>query len=177
MEKSGLMGKGRTAEVYEWGKDQVLKLFYEDTPKAVVDYEAGVGRLVSEALPVAPAVHGTVQMDHRYGILDDRVKGKSLSYHLVTNPEQGENYAKKMAELHWRIHQATCTELPQELERFSRGIAAAADWLGDKVARILDYARELQPVAICHGDFHPDNLLVAEELVPIDWMNAYSDRS
>ena len=49
MKKGALIGKGRSAEVYEWGESQALKLYYEGYRPEWVTYEAEMGRIVAEA--------------------------------------------------------------------------------------------------------------------------------
>ncbi len=58
MEKGARIGRGRTAEVFAWKDNQVLKLFLEWVSARDVDYEARVTEQAHRAgLPV-PAVGG-----------------------------------------------------------------------------------------------------------------------
>jgi hypothetical protein len=49
MEKGLLIGKGKTAEVYEWGPDRVLNLFLNNISNERAIYEARIGKAVNEA--------------------------------------------------------------------------------------------------------------------------------
>ena len=72
-EKGRLVGYGRTADIFTWGDDQVLKLFHENWSVAAVEEEARIGRLVRDmGLPV-PDVSGTVQDGGRFGVIYERV--------------------------------------------------------------------------------------------------------
>ena len=50
------IGYGRTAEVFLWKDNQILKLFREDWPLRFVEQEARIGRAVYETGLPAPAV-------------------------------------------------------------------------------------------------------------------------
>ena len=69
MKPGRLIGKGRTAEVYEWDEGWVLKLFYPHIPRGWVSYEAKVGSLVFDAGAPAPRVGGCVELGDRAGII------------------------------------------------------------------------------------------------------------
>ena len=176
MKPGRLIGKGRTAEVYEWDEGWVLKLFYPHIPRGWVSYEAKVGSLVFDAGAPSPRVGGCVELGDRAGIIYERINGTTLLEHLMEKPQEGVLYAKQMAALHYRIHCSTCDELPRQGDRFSRAIMQAADILGeDKARTVMEYLDRLpNPSKICHGDFHPANLMLGRDLIPIDWMNVYS---
>ncbi|NLA59251.1 MAG: phosphotransferase [Firmicutes bacterium] len=176
MQLGRLIGTGRTAEVYQSGEDRVLKLFHPHIPRHWVDYEARIGSLLYSAGVPAPRVDGCVEIGDRAGIIYERIDGTTLQEHLLDRPEEVILYAKRMAALHYQIHSSTCRELPPQRTRFSTAIIKAADILGDsKVITILSYINRLpNPFRVCHGDFHPANLMLGKDIVPIDWMNAYS---
>lgn len=176
MKLGRLTGKGRTAEVYQWGEGKVLKLFYPHIPRQWVEYEARVaGLVVSSGVP-APRVEGCIEIADRAGIIYEKIDGVTLLEHLMDNPQEGVHYAKAMAALHYRIHSLTGHRLPRQIDRFSRAIRKAADILGKRKADfVLSYIASLpNPSRVCHGDYHPGNLILGKELIPIDWMNAYS---
>ncbi len=67
-EKGPLIGYGRTADIFIWADDRVLKLFHENWSVTVAEEEARIGRLVRDmGLPV-PNVLGTVADGARFGI-------------------------------------------------------------------------------------------------------------
>ena len=76
--KGSLIGFGRTADIFTWGDDQILKLFHENWSGAVVEEEARIGRPVRDmGLPV-PAVSGTVADGGRFGVIYERVDGPTM---------------------------------------------------------------------------------------------------
>ena len=66
MTERRLIASGRTAEVYEWGDSQVLKLFRSGWARADVDREAQVAKAVAAA-GLASAIHDLVRVADRDG--------------------------------------------------------------------------------------------------------------
>jgi hypothetical protein len=176
MEKGQLLGKGSTAEVYGWGQDKIIKLFFNKYSSDYrVNYEANVSRIVYESGVISPAVYDTVEVDGRKGIIYERIKGKPIIEHLITAPWNSYYYLQKTIELQHNIHKFSAKELPTQEERFTHAIGLSSWILGDRAKKIIDYMKGLPDgESICHGDFYMNNILVSgKKLVPIDWAGAY----
>jgi len=173
MEKGSLIGAGRTADVYAWGSEQVLKLYQDWMPARAIEQEFEITRLARAAgLPV-PAAEEMLQMDGRLGIVFERIVGKSLLKILEASPWRLVSVACLLAEYHARMHKCSLPqEAPGQREQIEQGIAWAKDLTEDERQRILTVLVRLPDGnAICHGDFHPDNILITENgPVIIDWM-------
>lgn len=175
MKKGALIGKGMTAEVYEWGRNQVLKLFFDRFKDEWVDYEAKIGTAVHEAGVPSPEVFDTIELEGRRGIIYQRISGTSIMKHIQAEPWNISLYTKQLTELQFRIHQCSAASLPTQGERFAARIKGSPKIPDDKVQRILGYIEKLPDgTSICHGDLHFNNIIVSNnKLVPIDWANAY----
>jgi len=174
MEKGGLIGRGRTAEVYAWGKDQILKLYQERTPGHVVVQEYNLTRAAYAAgLPV-PAAEKLVEVDGQHGIIFERLVGPSMLKSLASQPWRVTAFARQLAELHARIHQCTLLpdHLPLQRQQIERGIQAAKDLSTPVKEATLSYLAQLpEGFSFCHGDFHPDNIILTSRgPFIIDWM-------
>jgi uncharacterized protein (TIGR02172 family) len=175
MKKGALIGKGMTAEVYEWGHDKVLKLFFSRYDDERIKYEADIGTIVHEAGVPSPEVFGVVDVDGRKGIIFQRIFGKSMLKHIQAEPWKMYDYAQKLAGVQFKIHQCSASLLPSQKERLSFIIGKSAQRLGSKEQRILDYLDSLPDgISVCHGDVHFNNVIVSgNELVAVDWNSAY----
>jgi hypothetical protein len=81
---AALKGQGRTAEIYAWGTNQILKLFRSGWPLAAAEQEAQISRTVHElGLPV-PATAGLIEVEGRHGIVFERIDGPSMLQQLLT---------------------------------------------------------------------------------------------
>jgi uncharacterized protein (TIGR02172 family) len=169
------LAEGRTAEIYPWGEGWVLKLFRKWVPEEDVIKEARLARMAHQSGIPSPAVGETVKHQGRYGLAYEYVPGKSMLDHMMARPWLFARYARKLADLQWEMHAGEGEEgFPPGKARLSQKIhqaQALPDALKKAALRILAY---LPPGhCVCHGDFHPGNLIGSgEEWVIIDWIDA-----
>lgn len=175
MNKESLIGKGRTAKVYTVEDDKVLKLYYDWVPKDFIIDEAEIGKHVNKAGISSPCVYKIIDKNKCKGIIYERIDGKSILQILETKPWKVFVYGRKMARVHSKIHNHIVDELPSQKEIFIKAINSNSYLSVDKKQKVLDYIDKLpNTLAVCHGDFHPDNILVTKmDVVTIDWSNAY----
>jgi uncharacterized protein (TIGR02172 family) len=169
-----LLGAGRTAEVFAWGDGQVLKLYRPGLPQLWVDQEARVGRIVANAGLAAPAVGDLVEVDGRPGVVYERLDGPSLLDYMATHPADIPALARRFAALHAQMHNCLRSELPSQRAALQKAIHVAPPLPAPLKLAVLERLDRLPDgQAVCHGDYHPGNLVVAQRgLVVIDWMTA-----
>jgi len=168
------IGSGRVAEVYESGPGAVVKLFSSTAMKRSVFREAASQTLAeSFGLPV-PAVHEVGQFNARWGIAMSRIGGPSFADAVSADPRLLPEYLRAMAELHVGIHTHPGSQLAGAKARLAADIRAVAvldealrSELLNSLAALPDDER------LCHGDFHPFNILGPPTGAhTIDWQNA-----
>jgi len=114
--KGKMISRGRTAEIFLWGDDRVLKLFLKDFPAAEATYEAWVTRTAYDAgLPV-PAVDEVVSVEGRQGIVFEYINGPILTTAMIARPWKFPEFARSMAELHAKVHSCEVPNLPSRKE-------------------------------------------------------------
>ena len=168
-----IIGKGRLAEVFAWGDTQVLKLFAAGRDSAAIEAEARVSQIVHEAGVLTPGTHGVVEVEGRRGIIYDRALGTSMLGQLSAKPWKLFAFGHMLAELYASVHQCRVDHLPSQHEQLER-LIARAELPAAQRNLALARLRELpEGTAVCHGDFHPDNVLVNGDFPTIiDWTNA-----
>jgi len=174
-----LIARGSVADIYAWGESQILKLFHDWVPAYGVEHESRMARVVYAAgLPV-PAVGEVIEINDRFGLIYERIDGETMAEELLgiheTNPEAILQMANVFAELHANIHtHSNVPELPvlrQQLERVIREIDVLPGDLKAATLRVL--YKMPGGDRLCHGDFHPYNILMPQRgPVIIDWNNA-----
>ncbi len=169
-----LIGVGRTAEVFAWGDREVLKLYRAGADAEWVAYEARVGRIVVDAGLAAPAIGGVVEWDGRLGIVYERLDGPSLLDAMASHPDDIPALGRRFAELHAQMHGCQRPELPSQRAGLVEAIEHAPLLLPAQKRAVLDRLDCLPDgQAVCHGDFHPGNVILAQHgMVVIDWMSA-----
>ena len=104
MEKGQLIGAGRTADVFAWGDEQVLKLYQDWMPAVAIEREFAITRLARSAgLPV-PAAEEMLHIDGRLGIVFERIPGTSLLKILAARPWRLISISRLLADYHARMH-------------------------------------------------------------------------
>jgi len=168
------LGHGRTAELFAWGDDQVLKLFHAGVPRARAEHEAGVSRAVHEAGVASPAVGGIVEVSGRPGIIYERISGPSMLEAVSARPWRLLRLARLLAELQAGMHACLAPELPLQRQRLRDRIGGTALLTAAGREAALRALEQLPTgSALCHGDFHPDNILLSPRgPVVIDWPDA-----
>ena len=168
-----LIGKGRLAEVFAWGDTQVLKLFVAGRDAAAIEAEARVSQIVHEAGVVTPGTHGIVEIEGRRGIVYDRAPGVSMLALLSAKPWKLFELGRTLAELHVSVHQCSVDDLPSQREQLERLIARAELPTAQRELALARLRELPEGTAICHGDFHPDNVLInGDAATVIDWTTA-----
>lgn len=172
------VGTGRTAEVYAVGERRVLKLFRPPFARDVVLREMRTSQEIARAGLPCPAVFasgsgdGLVEIDGRYGIVFERIFGHSMLHEIVSRPWRIIRHTRQFAHLHGQLHATRATGLPRQRQRLEHLIAQGVKSLPAALAERILAALRSEPdgSAVCHGDLHPDNvLLTADGPKIIDW--------
>ena len=163
------IAEGATAEVFAWEEDKILKLYHEGASPGEAEEEAIRASIAYDAGLNTPAVIDTITIDNRQGIIFERVHGITMTEAIIANPQKLIPYAHLLAELQVDMHTRIASKLPLQ-----RQIQRVSEFASETKAAILtDLDRPRDNNVICHGDFHPDNILLTiAEPVIIDWVDA-----
>ena len=173
------LAAGRTAEIYAWGEKQVVKLYHPWVGMADAETERRhASAAYSLGLPV-PAVGDIVRQDGRIGLVLERIEGPSMMNMLEREPDSLETFAHQLAELHIALHQRTPpAELPLQADRLEHRIARSQLLSpADRDAALAALSRMPRDERLCHGDFHPGNIIqTTRGWIIIDWIDATRGR-
>jgi len=167
------LGEGREAEIFAWEDGRILRLLRDPGAIEQNQAQASALRAIKEAGGPVPGVYGIVTVDGRPGLLMERIQGPSLLAKLAARPWTIRAAARMMAELHLRMHAiAAPAEIVSVHERLesqmhSKRIPAELSNAGLELLGRLPTGDR-----VCHGDFHPDNIMVSgTDAIVIDWTN------
>ena len=169
------LGEGREAEIYEWDNGRVLRLLREPAPESRLEVEIAAMRAAAASGVPVPEVFDVVTVDGRPGFVMTRIDGPDLFSLMGRKPWTFPGAATELGTLHARLHAiAAPPELPPLHTLIRERVVAAAPLpkpLMEHALRVLATLPEGD--AICHGDFHPGNVLQgAAGPMVIDWVNA-----
>ncbi len=165
-----LIGVGYTADVYEWEKDKVLKLFYKDYSKEAIKKEYNNALAIREMDFLKPKAYDIISYDERRGIIYDNVRGESLLDWVMKSGDV-QQCALYMSKLHKEIIKNEIHDVPNYKEFLRDNIPdiLSPDEQNELLQRI---GRLEEGSTLCHGDFHPGNILISKgQLYVIDFMN------
>jgi aminoglycoside phosphotransferase (APT) family kinase protein len=170
-----LLASGRTAEVYAWGDDRVVKVLKPGFPDELGKTEARAAAVADGAGIGAPAYFGNMRVQGRFGLLYERVDGDSMMARLVGRSWAVGRLAALLGRLHAGMHDAAGDALPPFGDAFVAAVQGGARYAGEEAATAaLDRIDALATgSSICHGDFHPGNVMMsASGPRVIDWLTA-----
>jgi aminoglycoside phosphotransferase (APT) family kinase protein len=167
------LGSGKDAEVFESG-GLVVKLFREAVPKHTAFREAAA-LVQAEALGLpVPSVKGVTVIDGRWGVAMSRADGPSFADVLLAEPTEAVGLLGAMASLHARIHACVAMSfgsLKAKLDANIRQVKSLGD--GQRRALLRKLAGLPDGDRLCHGDFHPWNIIGrADRPLVVDWTSA-----
>ncbi|BAH44351.1 conserved hypothetical protein [Brevibacillus brevis NBRC 100599] len=172
------ISEGRTAEVFAQDQEKILKLYRDGFPMEAVKYEYEVNRIVAFLEIPAPRAYDLIDFDHKKGIVFERIEGSTLLRMGVQFPNELDCLTKEFAELHYRIHKYELdveriggSSVLNQKEVLARNVQNASQLSSEVKHEIIEYLKNLPDGnRLCHGDFHPENVMIGERNWVIDWM-------
>jgi len=169
-----VVGKGTWAKIYRNG-DIAVKHFY-DAPLDIVEEEAKNQAFAHNAgLPV-PAVHGVRKLDDGTVALDMAYISGKLLMRFGMNKSEIREVFDTLVKLQNKVHSVSAVDLPRVTRRFKERISHHSLNLDAQAKeRLLALLSSLDKgcANLCHGDFHPLNVMFdGERHWIIDWTDA-----
>ena len=159
-----------TKTVYRDG-NRCIKVFDDHYSKADVLNEAlNLARIEETDLHV-PALLEVCTIEGKWAIVTEYIKGKTLTQLMEEHPDDKNRYIEQLVDLQLMVQSKHCPMLGKLKDKMARKIAAAD--LDATTRYDLHTRLEGMPThnKICHGDFRPSNVIIAEDGTPyiIDW--------
>ncbi|MCC2338981.1 aminoglycoside phosphotransferase family protein [Bacillus tropicus] len=171
------IAKGNTAEIYLYD-NKIVKLFKEYLPDTESMNEAKKQKYAySCGLPV-PNVFEVTKIQNRQAIIMEYVKGENIGDLLLNNLNEAARYIGLCVNEQKKIHAIRVNTDGMELmgQRLERQIKSGYKLDEKQKGNILNrlHSIKFEP-RLCHGDFHPFNLILSKKNVNIiDWVDASS---
>ncbi len=161
--------------VYRDG-DRCIKVFGADFSKTDVLAEAlHQAHMEVTGLPV-PRVLEVTPIDGNWAIVSEYIKGHSLAQIMEREPDRCEAAVMLLADLQARIYKACVCQGLNSLEATLATQLMNCDHLEATTRyglhrRLREMPRDPRDYHLCHGDFEPSNIMIAEDGTPyiLDW--------
>jgi Ser/Thr protein kinase RdoA (MazF antagonist) len=169
------LARGRTADVYVWEEGYVLKLFHNWFSLDDIEYEQRIARAVHASGVKTPAVRELVQVKGRNGLIYECADGISMLEMFQRKPWRAIQFGRMLAGLHAQMHECVFeADVPPQCKKLEYKIRNA-DALPTPLKTTLTTLLLSLPDGnrVCHGDFHPANVLMdGSNTTVIDWIDA-----
>ena len=169
------IARGRTADVYRWDDKHILKLFHNWFELEDIEYELRIAHAVHASGVKTPAVKELVRVNGRKGLIYERADGESMTAVFQRKPWMVIAYSRILARLHADMHACVFNaDVPDQHRKLEHKIQLA-DALPTPLKTALLNSLHFLPDSdrVCHGDFHPANVMLSEhEATVIDWIDA-----
>lgn len=164
---------GRTAEVFGYEDDKVVKLLRPGFPRSLITNEEARVAAVHAAGAPAPGTHGTVEVSGRIGLVLDRVDGEPMLDEVSIDAFAVTRWGRVLGDIHAEALARSSDDLPT-IKDVLAGKIERADITSDHRRKALDVlAAAPDDNAVLHGDVHPGNVMLTDDGPRlIDWLDA-----
>lgn len=174
MERYELIFQRPDKKIYRDG-NQKLKMFSDRYPESDILNEALNQVRVEEALQRAnvkvPKLAEVAIYDEKWTIVSEFIEGKTLEECMAENMADAMKHLHKFVEIQLELGRMEVPLLPPLLDKMHRKIDRTR--LEDATKEVLHQQLDRMPVGdkLCHGDFHPSNIIITPEdaVYVIDW--------
>ena len=154
--------------------DVCVKVFNDDYSKADVLNEALNQARIEETGLNIPKVLEVTMIDGKWAIVSEYIKGKTLAQLMAEDEDKKSEYLELLVDLQLEVQSKTCPLLNKLKDKMNRKIAQSdleATTKYDLHTRLEGMPKHNK---VCHGDFNPSNIIIAEDGTPyiLDWSHA-----
>lgn len=154
--------------------DRCIKVFDEGYSKADVLNEALNQARIEETGLSIPKILEVTMIDGKWAIISEFIKGKTLAQLMEDDIENKDKYLAKLVDIQLEVQSKTCPLLNKLKDKMNRKICQAqldATTRYDLHTRLEGMPKHNK---VCHGDFNPSNIIIAEDTTPyiLDWAHA-----
>ncbi len=167
-----VIGRGAQSVVLANG-DRAQKIYPANFPLERALCEAEAHRVALANGIRTPKVYGVKCIENRPMLVMERIDGVPLDELMRRKPEMISALLEEFARLQQRIHQVPFDGHARFSDRVRDRIRQLPIASGKQLGLMSSLRCLPERTTLCHGDFHPRNIMVAEDgLVVIDWTDA-----
>lgn len=169
------IAQGRTAEIYAWDAEKIIKVYRAEFSLEDAACEASIASKVQEAGIACPRFYEITSFQGRPALVYERINSPTMAELVFKGPWRIPQLARRMAHLHREMHAPIITAtLPLQREKYAQRIEASNLLPANLKKNLLEtFATLPDDRRLCHGDFHPGNILSpGGRDLAIDWMDS-----
>jgi uncharacterized protein (TIGR02172 family) len=159
-----------TKTIYRDG-DIAIKVFNEGYSKADVLNEALNQARIEETELNIPKIIEVLHVDGKWAIAYEFIEGKTLAQLMEEDPAKFDEYLETLIDLQMEVHGQKAPLLTKLNDKMARKISQTDFDATIRYELHTRLASMPKHNKVCHGDFNPSNIIIAEDGTPyiIDW--------
>jgi len=169
------VAQGGQADIYDYGDGKVLRVPRRPRDYDRIRYEYSVYSLLSGSNIKAPKAYELVEVNNAPAIIMERIQGISMIDQIKKWPFLARRKTVDLAEMHVGLLKQTANEsITNGKDKARFCINGSPNLAEDTKKELLDVLERLPGGNfLCHGDFHPGNILHSHRVdYIIDWSGA-----
>ena len=170
-----LIARGGQSDIYAFGEGRVLRVARRERDYDRLRYEFRVYAYLGQRQAPVPRAFDLLDADGAPAISMERISGATMMDRIRKNPLGAKKVARELARLHAGILQFGADPPIYDCKETARFCVSRSDLLPEGAkACILSVVDQLpEGRNLCHGDFHPGNIIrMNDKDVIIDWSAA-----
>lgn len=152
---------------------KVIKLFAESHPKSNILNEALNQARVEECSNLnIPKLVEVKKIGSRWALISEYIEGKTISQLMKEDPDNFDRYLNLFVDVQLTILSNSVPMLNRIKEKFTRKLQNATNIEENTKYELLERLNGMKNhTKLCHGDYHPSNVIVRNDGVVyvIDW--------
>lgn len=152
---------------------KVIKLFVESHPKSNILNEALNQARVEEGSNLnVPKLVEVKKIGSRWALISEYIEGKTISQLMKEDPDNFDRYLNLFVDVQLTILSNSVPMLNRIKEKFTRKLQNATNIEENTKYELLERLNGMKNhTKLCHGDYHPSNVIVRNDGVVyvIDW--------
>lgn len=177
LNKLKLLAQGGQADIYELDDTKVIRVLRNSKDEKSLKTEMSIMKDLKSKGKAVPEVYEYLKINGRPSIIMERLKGGTMLDEIKKSPLKLLSLAEKLA------------SLQMEVSDYAEGLSIIS--INERAAYLIPKAKMLDTELkefvlgilrtmpngnnICHGDFHPGNIIIADrKYYVIDWFGATS---
>ena len=179
LSKLKLIASGGQADIYELDNDRILRVLRNPEDKTFALAEFSVMKTLKKMGKEVPMVYEFINVEDKAAIVMERIYGETMLIHMKKKPHKIFTQVKKLASLQIESAGSAKGLNLTSIKQRARHLISKSEMLDSQMKKfVMDIIDELpEGEDICHGDFHPGNIIISEDkYYVIDWFGVTSGR-